>query len=924
MGDRSSSASTSRPGLRRTGTCTGDPPKILPSGLRTREGWADFFERQRPEEPHLHQIEPTNHCPYACVMCPRSEKMTRPLGFMAMDLFRKVIDEVAAFSGPSRGREIELFHFGESLLHPQIDAMVAYASGVGLNVVLSVNAPDLTADLARRLLAARPARLIVSLDGVDAETYRRLRGPRADFESALRNLHYLARWRRESASEIPVVVRMIELEANGDQVEAFTRRWAAEGLEPEIRGFFPWGEKGMVGLGRFQKYPPNMPCPFPWQHLVVQWNGDVVPCCRDYNARLVFGNVGRTTLREIWGGEPYRRFREQHRTGAFGDNRTCRECTEVYFTPGDSDGAPLDLQAQEVLYWMGHLQESSAVAARLGRPEESVASTVDALCARGFLARDPAGAGWSPTSPHFIPRPSETEDDLATVWRCAVERNRERPFLLEDADGSRFTYGDAGSIVEALAHRLRAPGLGPGSRVLVWAALHPESIFLFWACALVGALYIPLDPDLPEGRAREMARQMAPDLVVADAARIGGLEGLAPAIVLDGEGVPPPGVPELSAWIREEDRRPFPAPPPARQAPLPAAVIFTSGSEGRPKAVVLRQSALAHSGRLVARAYGWGPGDLLLSTGELHAVSGLRNPALAVVHAGAAAVLVPPEVRHSPLAAAALIQRLGVTVLATVPAALRHLLAAAPRLGPDGLRPLRMVLVAGSRLPKELREAFLRTFSVPVYNYYGLTETAGFCAGDLPGDPPALPDTIGREVDALVRVVGEGGEEVAAGEIGELWVQSANCMIEYAGDPAGTESAYAGRWFKTGDRVRRNPDGSLALLGRRTELLKNAHGELVSAVRVEEALRGDPQLADACVRSALSDSGLEIFRAFVAPRAPVAPQARTAFTHALRSRLADALGPKEVPEELVLVERIPRTAGGKVLFEGLVRARGDR
>ena len=83
----------------------------LPDVLMSREGWSDLLEDQRTPEPRLHQIEPTNHCPYTCRMCPRTTLMTRPLGFMDFDLYRKVMEEVAGYSEPVRSREIELFHF---------------------------------------------------------------------------------------------------------------------------------------------------------------------------------------------------------------------------------------------------------------------------------------------------------------------------------------------------------------------------------------------------------------------------------------------------------------------------------------------------------------------------------------------------------------------------------------------------------------------------------------------------------------------------------------------------------------------------------------------------------------------------------------------------------------------------------------------
>ena len=138
-----------------------------------------------PPEPHLHQIEPTNHCPYTCVMCPRSEKMNRKLGFMEMDLYTKVIDEVAGYSDAARSKEIELFHFGESLLHPGIADMVGYAADRALPITLSVNAPQLNPDLAAELLSRGAHKIIISLDGTDKESYRRIRArPRTSISPA--------------------------------------------------------------------------------------------------------------------------------------------------------------------------------------------------------------------------------------------------------------------------------------------------------------------------------------------------------------------------------------------------------------------------------------------------------------------------------------------------------------------------------------------------------------------------------------------------------------------------------------------------------------------------------------------------------------------------------------------------------------------
>jgi len=260
--------------------------------------------------------------------------MTRELGYMDLELYQKVIDEVAGYAAPVRDKEIELFHFGESLLHPQIDEMVGYASDHGLKTMLSVNAPHLRPELAERILARRPHRLVVSMDGYDEESFRAIRGPAANYDRACRNTEQLIRIHREIRSEAILSLRMIRLRANLERSADFKREWEAKGISVELREFFPWSDESMSGLGEYQKFPPKMPCPFPWQYLVVQWNGDVVPCCRDYNGVNVVGNVADKSLKEIWNGPAEHRIREQLRTGDYDDNELCRACMALYYDDG--------------------------------------------------------------------------------------------------------------------------------------------------------------------------------------------------------------------------------------------------------------------------------------------------------------------------------------------------------------------------------------------------------------------------------------------------------------------------------------------------------------------------------------------------------------------------------------------------------------
>ena len=129
--------------------------------------------------PLVDQIELTNRCPYTCVMCPRTTSMQRSLGSMRLELFERVIEQVCAVQD-----YLALHHFGESLLHPHIDAAVRIALRHGVRSGLSCKPPSLTPGLSHRLLDAGIANIVLSLDSLDPDTYRSIRGRAAWLDKA--------------------------------------------------------------------------------------------------------------------------------------------------------------------------------------------------------------------------------------------------------------------------------------------------------------------------------------------------------------------------------------------------------------------------------------------------------------------------------------------------------------------------------------------------------------------------------------------------------------------------------------------------------------------------------------------------------------------------------------------------------------------
>lgn len=305
----------------------------LPSSLQSKQGWGNYFESKRSYYPHIHQIEPTNHCPYTCVMCPRTENMSRGTGFMNMNLYYKIIDEIISFDEKTKNKEIELFHFGESLIHPQLPEMISYASSKNLKITLSLNPPSLSQTKIEKIIEANPCKIILSIDSHDNKSYKEIRGDKADFDKALENIAALAFEHKKQNSFSLIIVRLISMSINKDSFELLrTSLSSFDNIQVESRDFFPWTEERLVDLGVVPKWSSFMPCKFPWDYLVIQWNGDVVGCCRDYNGHNNMGNVLDSSLLDIWNSERYASFRKEHIEGIFENNDFCKNCTKIYYS----------------------------------------------------------------------------------------------------------------------------------------------------------------------------------------------------------------------------------------------------------------------------------------------------------------------------------------------------------------------------------------------------------------------------------------------------------------------------------------------------------------------------------------------------------------------------------------------------------------
>lgn|GEM_PF-36021 len=488
--------------------------------------------------------------------------------------------------------------------------------------------------------------------------------------------------------------------------------------------------------------------------------------------------------------------------------------------------------------------------------------------------------------------------------------------------GRTLSFAELAALAERAARGLRAAGAARGARVALLLENGPLFVALAHAAQRAGVVLVPLGPRLT---APELAFQLAEarvDLLVHGG---GGLARRARAAAREAHARRVPPAKEAVRCVSAEalERRIARSAGAARAgdrgAPLldaidpsaPAAIVFTSGTTGRPKGAVLSWASFRASAAGSAAHVGSRPGDRWLACMPLHHVGGLAILWRSVLD-GSAVVL---HERFDAEAAARALDEEAITLASFVPTMLRRVLdARAARPAPPALR---AVLVGGAAAPFALL-ARARRLGLPVLPTYGLTEAASQVA-TLPRGAPLREDGGGlRPLPGnALRILAEDGTPRAPGRPGEIAVRGPTLMQGYDGRPDETARVLAGGWLRTGDVGVLDASGALRVLDRRSDLVVSG-GENVYPAEVEAALLAHPDVDDAGVAGLPHADLGRCVTAWVVLRRGARPDA-PALERFLRARLAGY----KTPRSIRFVEALPRGAGGKLDRRALARMRAS-
>ena len=397
------------------------------------------------------------------------------------------------------------------------------------------------------------------------------------------------------------------------------------------------------------------------------------------------------------------------------------------------------------------------------------------------------------------------------------------------ADGRR-ELDNAGFAAEVrgVSCALAEMGIGRGDVVAVALPNSVELITIMFAAWRLGAALTPVNPALTSHEAGYQVTDSGARLIVADDSSLPKVQGSAARACVAGE------------LLRPDDAAGLP--PPRTEPGELALLIYTGGTTGRPKGVMLDHANLAATAEMITGWFEMTPAGRCLLVLPLFHVNGIIASVVSPLVAGGSTVIAP---RFDPTTFWDLVERVRPAFFSAVPTIYAMLLGLPAQVRPD-TSSLRYVICGAAPMPAAMIGEFEDRYGVPVVEGYGQSEgTVVTTANPVRG--LRKPGTVGLPLPAVeVRVVGGDDEPLPSGQAGEVTVRGPNVMRGYLGMPEETARTLRGGWLHTGDVGRFDQDGYLVLVDRVKDMIIRG-GENIYPKEIEDALHAHPSVLEAAV-----------------------------------------------------------------------------
>jgi len=288
-------------------------------------------------------IESRYLCNLQCIHCVHGYQDLKDKyayqGEMSFELYKKLIDEASRYGCPS----LALNNINEPLLTKDIFQRIRYAANNGfMDTMINTNALPLNEKRIEQLLDSGLTRLMVSLDAFTKETYDKIRIG-SDYYQVLKNIDMFLNMRSKRRQELPLLrVTLVRLSLNEGEIAPFVEYWKGRADYVSIQEFASpepsWNFTSLYSYTRpvFEEFS----CPQPWQRVIIQGDGAVLPCCSQFAQELTLANVSSQSISEIWHSPAMERLRKVHKEGRYFENPTCKKCISTWTMRNSDDLEP--------------------------------------------------------------------------------------------------------------------------------------------------------------------------------------------------------------------------------------------------------------------------------------------------------------------------------------------------------------------------------------------------------------------------------------------------------------------------------------------------------------------------------------------------------------------------------------------------------
>ncbi|MFZ4859059.1 MAG: AMP-binding protein [Desulfuromonadaceae bacterium] len=507
--------------------------------------------------------------------------------------------------------------------------------------------------------------------------------------------------------------------------------------------------------------------------------------------------------------------------------------------------------------------------------------------------------------------PGNTLQTIGELFSSQVAAYGNNPFLILPESDETVTFSQAAETSSAVQKLLIQHGFVSGDRVALILPNGKEAALSLLSVMSAGGVAVPLNPRLTADEIGQALRQSSARFVIFHSewshARECGSFGFSP----EAHGT----VHDLQIGLlsRSSEAAGFTAVAARVSSWSAALILFTSGTTGTPKGVLLSHGNLLENASFVRTAHQLTSDDIALCVLALFHINGLVVTLLTPLLTGMAVVI--PE-RFAAEHFWRWVADHRVTWFSAVPTILSLLLShSAPEV--KDTASLRFARSASAPLPVAILEEFEQRFRVPVIETYGISEAA--CQVTANPLPPLLhkPGSAGLPVGNQLRVVDEQGAELPQGEVGEVVLRGKNVFRGYLDNEKADREALKGGWFYTGDLGFLDEEGYLFLTGRKKELINRA-GEKISPREVEEVIHRLPQVEAVGVVGVPHQLYGEEVTAFVTLR-PGSDLDANSIRRFCREHLAGF----KTPREVFFIEEFPKGPSGKIQRRRLVDIYGE-